>query len=421
MGRSRRDFLKKSVGLVSLSAVAPQLWVRDALAQGNGPSAVGRVLVVLQLGGGNDGMNTVVPYAQGAYYDARPTIGIAPADVVDLDGSVGLHPAMGPLVPLWEAGNMGVVLGAGYPEPNRSHFRSMDIWQTAVPVEVETTGWLGRYADLHLADEGELAAVNIGGSLPKSFNADRVVVPSVASLEAYQLLTDAAYPGDRTNQVNAYLATNTRAGAKGDEKALATTAVSAYTGSSELQTAAGGYTPRATYPNTRLGRDMNFAAQIVAAGVGSRVVYVSTGGYDTHADQPNRQQSLLADMSASVAAFLADLDGQGLGDRVSILAFSEFGRRVEENGSNGTDHGTAGPMFLFGAGITGGIYGEYPSLTSLDSNGDLVYTVDFRSVYADALERWLEVDSGEVLEGTFTPLGAYAKHSVPRSRGIPKG
>ena len=152
---------------------------------------------------------------------------------------------------------------------------------------------------------------------------------------------------------------------------------------------------------------MRFAAQVISAGVGTKVVYVSTGGYDTHANQPTQHANLLADMSNSVAAFLADMEGQGLGDRVSVLAFSEFGRRVNENGSDGTDHGTAAPMFLFGAGVVGGLHGDYPSLTSLDENGDLVHTVDFRSVYADALDRWLQVDSREVLQGTFPSLGVY--------------
>ena len=407
MSNSRRDFLKKSIGFVSLSAAAPHLWVRTALAQGGGPAAVGRVLVVLQLGGGNDGMNTVVPYGNGVYYDVRPTIGIAPGEVLDLNGSLGLHPSMAPLVPLWEAEKMAIVLGAGYPQPNRSHFRSMDIWHTAEPIEIETTGWLGRYADLHLADSGELAAINVGGSLPKSFNAEAVVVPSIVSLQSYDFQTDPDYPGDRANQIDAYLACNTRAGAKNDELAIASTSVAAYTGSSELQMAAGGYTPRATYPTSRLGADLRFAAQVITSGVGTKVVYVSTGGYDTHANQPTQQANLLGDMSESVAAFLTDLEGQGLGDRVAVLAFSEFGRRVNENGSNGTDHGTAAPMFLFGAGVVGGLHGEYPSLTSLDQNDDLIHTVDFRSVYADALDRWLQVDSREVLQGTYPSLGVF--------------
>lgn len=406
MGNSRRDFLKKSIGLVSLSAAAPHLWLRSAKANTEG-TGTERTLVVLQLDGGSDGLNAVVPYGIGAYYDARPTIGIAESDVLALTSTVGLHPSFASLLPYFESQNLAIVQGCGYPDPNRSHFRSREIWQTADPVEVDTTGWLGRYADEHLLDAGELAAINIGGSLPKSLNAAKIVVPSIVNLESYQLLTDPGYPGDSTNQVDTYLSCNTRANAIGDELALSMTARDAYEGSTQLQSSAGGYTPQATYPTSRLANDLKFAAQIITAGVGTRVVYLTTGGYDTHANQPNQHANLLADLSDSLAAFQADLVGQGVADRVATLVFSEFGRRVEENGSNGTDHGTAAPMFLLGSNVIGGLYGEYPSLTSLDSNGDLIFTVDFRSVYADAVETWLGVASHDILEGDFTPLGLF--------------
>jgi uncharacterized protein (DUF1501 family) len=407
MANSRRDFLKKSIGLVSLSTVAPHLWVRSASANAR-RTAIDRTLVVLQLDGGNDGLNTIVPYAQGAYYDARPTLGVAASDVIHLDSAVGLHPSLAPLKPLYDAQKLAIVQGAGYPDPNRSHFRSREIWQTADPIEVDATGWLGRYADAHLADGGELAAVNIGGSLPKSLNANTVVVPSIVSLQSYQFLTDPAYTGDAQNQVNCFLSVNDRPAATGDELALATNARDAYSGSTELQAAAGGYTPRATYPdNSRLAADLQFAAQIITAGVGARILYLTTGGYDTHANQSNDHPRLFADLAASLAAFQADIEGQGLADSVALLAFSEFGRRVEENGSDGTDHGTAGPMLLLGTEVAGGLHGVYPSLTSLDTNGDLVFTVDFREVYADALETWLGVESHDILEGDFTPAGVF--------------
>ena len=402
---NRRDFLKKSIGLVSLSASAP-LWLRSAVANAQGTSTA-RTLVVLQLGGGNDGLNTIVPYTSGPYHDARPTLGFDGGDVLPIDGALGFHASLAALQPFFTAEKLAVVNGCGYPQPNRSHFRSMDIWHTAEPVEIETTGWLGRYADLHLGDAGELAAINIGGQLPKSLNGEQAVVPSIVSLATYQLLTDPAYAGDAQNQINTYLSCNDRAAAAGNEKVLADTAGDAYTGSTQLQAATGDYTPRATYPDSRLATDLRFAAQIITAGVGTRIVYVSTGGYDTHANQPNEHADLLADMADSLAAFQTDIEGQGVADRVAVLAFSEFGRRVNENGSDGTDHGTAGPMFLLGTQVAGGLHGEYPSLTSLDSNGDLIHTVDFREVYADALQNWLGVDSQEVLEGTYTPVGVF--------------
>lgn len=404
MANSRRDFLKKGVGLASLSMAMPHLWLQSAVANARGTSTA-KTLVVVQLGGGNDGLNCVAPFTTGAYFDKRPTLALEPGEVLPISATHGFHPSMATLMPYFEAQNLAVVLGAGYPQPNRSHFRSMDIWHTAEPIDVEQIGWLGRYADLHLAGAGELSAINIGGTLPKSFNANEVVVPSISSLEAYQFLTDPAYAGDSTNQINAFLATNTRASATGDELALTGTAKAAYMGSTELQSAAGGYTPAATYPESRLGRDLQFAAQIILAGVGSRVIYVSTGGYDTHANQAADHAQLLLDFANSVTAFQSDITAQGAGDRVVVMAFSEFGRRVEENGSAGFDHGTAGPMFLLGTGIAGGIYGEQPSLSALDTNGDLIYTVDFRQVYADLLGTWLEVDAAEILDGQFTPLG----------------
>lgn len=406
MSNSRRDFLKKGVGLASLSVAMPHLWLQSAVANARGTSTA-KTLVVVQLGGGNDGLNCVSPFTTGAYFDKRPTLALQPAEVLQISATHGFHPSMATLLPYFQAQQLAVVLGAGYPQPNRSHFRSMDIWHTAEPIDVEQIGWLGRYADLHLADAGELSSINIGGTLPKSFNANQVVVPSISSLEAYQFLTDPAYAGDGANQVNTFLSTNTRTSATGDELALAGTAKAAYAGSTELQAAAGGYTPSATYPDSRLGADLQFAAQIILAGVGTRVIYVSTGGYDTHANQENTHANLLRDFSDSVAAFQADIVAQGAGDRVVVMAFSEFGRRVEENGSAGFDHGTAGPMFLLGTGIAGGIYGEQPSLSSLDTNGDLIYTVDFRTVYSDILATWLEVDAAQILDGEFTPLGAF--------------
>ena len=186
------------------------------------------------------------------------------------------------------------------------------------------------------------------------------------------------------------------------------TSTDAYTGSTELQASTGTYTPHATYPtNSRLANDLEFAAQIITAGVGTRILYLTTGGFDTHSGQTNDQRRLLADLSDSLLAFQTDIEGQGVGDRVSVLVFSEFGRRVEENGSDGTDHGTASITFLLGQGVSGGLYGVYPSLSSLDGNGDLIFTVDFREVYADAVETWLGVPSHDILEGDFSPVGIF--------------
>lgn len=405
MGNSRRDFLKKGVGLVALSATTP-LWFREAMARAQG-TGTEKTLVVVQMDGGNDGINTLVPFGQGAYYDVRPTIGIPEAQVLQVGSGVGLHPGMTSMKTLFDAQKVAIVQGVGYPTPNRSHFRSREIWQTADPTTIDATGWLGRYADANLADAGELAAINIGPTLPKSLAANRVVVPSIATLDLYQFRTDPVYAGDARNQVNCFLGVNARPSSQGDELAISTTSTDAYTGSTQLQSAAGGYSPRATYPTSALGRDLQFAAQIITAGVGTRVLYLTTGGFDTHSGQPDDQAKLLKNLSDGLLAFQSDLEAQGVADRVTTLVWSEFGRRVEENGSSGTDHGTASQTFVVGSNVKGGLYGQYPSLTSLDSNGDLIFDVDFRSVYADLVETWLGVPSHDILEGDFAKIGYF--------------
>jgi uncharacterized protein (DUF1501 family) len=408
MGNTRRDFLKKSVGLAGLSAVAPHLWVRSVLAKGRG-QVTDKVLVVVQLDGGNDGLNTIVPFAQGAYYDARPTLAIAESAVLKLDNVVGLNPSLVALQPLYQAQKLAIVQGVGYPMPNRSHFRSKEIWQTADPVDVDTTGWLGRYADEHLLSAGDLASVNIGSTLPKTLAGIRYSTPSIVSLQSYQFNTDPSYPGDENNQVTAFKGVNARPAATGNEDVLADTATDAFDGSEELQGAAGGYTPMATYPDSPFARDLQFASQIITAGVGTRVVYTATGGFDTHANEDTEHPVLMQRIAEGLAAFQTDIEAHGLGDKVAVLVFSEFGRRVEENGSAGTDHGTCTPVFLMGTGVAGGLYGESPNCapTALDGNGDLVFTVDFRTIYADVLQNWLGVESQEILGGSFTPVGAF--------------
>jgi uncharacterized protein (DUF1501 family) len=367
------------------------------------------VLVVVQLDGGNDGLNTLVPFAQGAYYDARPALAIPEADVLEIDNAVGLHPSLAALMPLYQAQKLAIVQSVGYPMPNRSHFRSKEIWQTAEPVDVDTTGWLGRYADEHLTGAGDLAAINIGGTLPKTLAGNRYNTPSIANLQSYQFVTDPSYPGDENNQVTAFKGINARPTATGHEDALADTATGAFDGSEELQGAAGGYTPLAAYPDSAFARDLQFASQIITAGVGTRVIYTTTGGYDTHANQDVEHPVLLQRLAEGLAAFQADVEAHGLADKVAVLAFSEFGRRVNENGSSGTDHGTCGPVFLLGTGIAGGLYGATPNCapTALDANGDLVFSVDFRTIYADVLQNWMGVDSQEILDGSFTPVGAF--------------
>jgi uncharacterized protein (DUF1501 family) len=373
-----------------------------ALAQAPLASGDDRVLVIVNLQGGNDGLNAVVPFGMPAYYKYRPTLAVPQNDVLRIDDQIGLNPALAPLKAMYDRGNVAIVHGVGYPQPDFSHFRSTEIWQTAAPGRYESTGWLGRYLDAaKLPSENLFNAVAIADVLPEALVADRTDVAAIAQLDGYGLQSDrnkavgrAAFHdvvGDNDLPFHSpYLAQ------------VAQIEDHAQRGAEELPQLVAGYVPVAPYPATPIGRSLALAAQIVGTKLGTRVIYVQLGSFDTHTFQKPTQDRLLADFASAIAAFYTDLAAHGNDGRVLTMTFSEFGRRVAENASRGTDHGTAAPAFVIGA-VKGGMYGTHPSLDDLD-NGNLRYTTDFRSVYATVLEKWLNRPASGLLGGNFAQL-----------------
>ena len=399
MKRSR--FLLGSVAGLTVAANTDSLFAR-ALAAAPLPGLPGddRVLVVINLQGGNDGLNTVVPHGMEQYYRYRPTLAVPRGDVRQIDRNVGLNPALRSLKGMFDAGKVAIVQGAGYPQPDHSHFRSTEIWQTAAPDRIERTGWLGRYLDSAGMPENNLFnAVALAQVMPEAFVARKVDVPAIGAFRGYGLSSD------KQASTKAAFASLVR-----DERVpfdspylgrVAEIEDHAQRGSQELPSLIGGYKTTAAYPATGIGRSLALAAQMIGSRLGTRVIYVQHGSFDTHAAQRGTQDRLLQELSDGLKAFYDDLAEHGNDTRTLTMTFSEFGRRVAENASRGTDHGEASPMFVVGGGVRGGLFGAHPSLDELD-NGDVVYTVDFRSVYATILEKWMGRPSREILAGEFS-------------------
>ena len=403
MKRSR--FVLGGCAGLTLAANAEHLFAR-ALAGpilASGPAAGNdRVLVVINMQGGNDGLNTVVPFASPAYYRYRPGIGIAPNDVLRIDNAVGFNPALAPLKAMYDKGLVAIVQGAGYPSPDHSHFRSTEIWQTAVPESYATTGWLGRYLDsAELPADNLFNAVAVAPVLPEALISHSIDVPAIDALRGYDLASDrnrdqraafASFASDtRVPFTSPFLAS------------VAEIEDHAERGAAELPKLVGGYKTDAGYPATPLGRSLALAAQIIGSGLGTRVLYVQHGSFDTHVSQKPVQDRLLGELAAGIAAFYADLAAHGNDKRTLTMTFSEFGRRVAENANRGTDHGEAAPMFVVGGNVRGGLYGTHPSLDHLE-NGDATFTVDFRSVYATVIEKWFARSAQSVIAGRFPTL-----------------
>ena len=404
----RFNFLAGGCAGLSIAANSGHLFARALAAPAlSAPGIAGdRVLVVINLQGGNDGLNSVVPFADPAYYRFRPTIGIAPNDVLRIDAAVGLNPALAPLKALYDRGMVAVVQGAGYPNPDHSHFRSTEIWQTAVPETYASTGWLGRYLDgSDLPENNLFNAVALAPVLPELLATLRIDVPAIDTLRNYGLLSDrdrgerAAFAGvtsdTRMPFTSPYLAT------------VAEIEDHAERGAAELPQLVRGYTTSANYPATPLGRSLALAAQIIGSKLGTRVLYVQHGSFDTHVSQKPVQDRLLRELGDGLAAFYTDLAAHGNDKRTLTMTFSEFGRRVAENANRGTDHGEAAPMFVIGGNVRGGLYGSHPTLDRLD-NGDATFTVDFRSVYATLIEKWFDRPVQGVISGTFATLPLFA-------------
>ncbi|HEY6327216.1 MAG TPA: DUF1501 domain-containing protein [Candidatus Cybelea sp.] len=404
----RRNFLLATASGLAIVANPEHVFAK-ALAHAPLPGLPGsqdRCLVIVNLAGGNDGLNCVVPHGDAQYYRLRPALAIARNDVLAIDANVGLNPGMRSLKALYDKGMVAIVQGVGYPNPDLSHFRSTEIWQTAAPARYEHTGWLGRYFDeAALSRDNLFKGVAVSQVLPELMVSDRTDIPAIPALAQYTLVADRNVVAGRAFTAEArdrhlpfespYLAH------------VMEIEGNAQRSSEELPRLVAGYTTKASYPATPLGRSLALAAQIVGSNLGTKAIYVEHGSFDTHVNQVAIQNRLLTQFSDAIAAFYDDLAAHGDERRVLTLTFSEFGRRIEENGSRGTDHGEASPLFLIGGGVKGGLYGALPDLSSTNM-GNVRYTVDFRSVYATVLERWLGRPSTTVLGGAFQKLPVLA-------------
>ncbi|MFI5266527.1 MAG: DUF1501 domain-containing protein [Chloroflexota bacterium] len=396
---TRRSFLKGAAIVAASGSFAPSFLTRTAytaLAAGNNQ------LVVIQFSGGNDGINTVIPYGTPQYAQSRPTLAVGQDQVLALDSNVGLHPNLKALKALFDQKQLAVVQGVGYPNPNRSHFQSMQIWQTASPDNSQQTGWLGRYDETNLQGQ-RLGALNFGEQLPRTFWTDHTVVPSIGSLNNYQFLTDPKAPDDKQAQIDAINKIFNNPVGRDAADFFRQSAVDAFQTAADLKTAVAGTKSAVQYPGTALGRQLQLVGQLIGSKLGTRIYYVSMGGFDTHSGEKNTHDRLMQQFNDGLDAFVKDLQAQGTFGSTAIMTFSEFGRRVKENGSGGTDHGTAEPVFLLGGGLQGGLYGSYPSMSDLDV-GDLKFTTDFRSVYGTIVSDWLGADPGPVVGGSFPKL-----------------
>ena len=431
---TRRAFLQHSTLLASAALTVPAFIQSSAHAMPKaelGLSSIAgvnedNILVIVQLSGGNDGLNTVVPYRDDAYYRLRPSIGIRPDNLHILSRSggngaidLGLNNAMTGIRELYDEGRCAIIQGVGYPNPNRSHFASMDIWHTG---ELSGTGdgWIGRYIDAQCCGYGKGESGRPDGSMDEINRTDppiaigkesplilsgRSMMP--VSFESADLFSWAGkkYSEDIVEEHRALTdMINQRIEHEKDSNNafLLRTAMDARVSSEAIRQAVSAK-PLVNYPGNQLAQQLSMIGAMIRAGLKTRVYYASIGGFDTHANQPGSHARLLGQFSDAVRAFQKDLQAQGNEGRVLTMAFSEFGRRVGQNASNGTDHGTAAPVFMFGSKVKGGFHSRHPSLTSLDS-GDLKYTADFRSVYAEVLDSWLSTKSEDVLDGRFRHL-----------------
>ncbi|MHB8718358.1 MAG: DUF1501 domain-containing protein [Candidatus Dormibacteria bacterium] len=402
---TRRDFLAASLASFASGVVVPPAFAKGVFAATTDGTHNDRVLVVLQMAGGNDGLNTVVPYGDPAYLAARASIGVKPEDVLHLDGQVGLNSALGGIKSLFDAGQVAVVRGVGYDNPTYSHFENLYVWEYADPARQQTDGWLGKLLAAQLDSQGHpLTACALGeSSTPSEMRDPTATVSVIPSVDAYRVRGGAAA---EATAPALYQHTPGIYGALFDT-ALGT----AESGIATLSRGSSSYTPAVPYgvkgaaatPNS-LGSALQLTAQMIATEPSVKLCHVVLGGWDTHQDQVARQTALLTELDAAVTAFMKDLAAHNQQDRVVLMTWSEFGRRITENASGGTDHGAAGPMFIIGAPVRGGLVGEQPSLTSTIDGGNLKYTVDFRSVYQSLIRDWLQGDPSAVLTASYPEL-----------------
>jgi len=404
--QNRREFLRTTAGALAAAPMFPHLLLKPALAQHANTTGADTqpILVVIQLAGGNDGLNTIVPYGSNLYYAGRPNIAVPAKSVLPIDSTVGFNPNLKGMKALFDLGKVAIIENAGYANPSRSHFQGTTIWETGDPLGQMGTGWLGRYLDQTASgNDNPLAAIAIGSSLPQTLVSQRAPVTAIESVDSFKFLIN------RTNEQAILNAYQRMYGATVEDLPrymgiVRSAGSDAEQGVKDLESIQLNYKPSVTYPTNPLGRELQLAAQIITSGIGTRVFHLSLGGFDDHVAEVYTHANLMKYLGDSVLAFYQDLQAHGKSDQVTMVTFSEFGRRVKENAGRGTDHGTAAPMFVVGGKVKGGLYGGDPSLTKLDQNGDLIYDIDFRSVYGTILDSWLGASSTDILGGTFERL-----------------
>lgn len=430
--RTRREFLKTSLIGGATAATIPSFLaatiqslhakeLNSATQAATGKD--GKILVVVQLAGGNDGLNTVVPVSNDFYYKARKELAIDRKEALKLTDEFGLHPSLTGLKSLYDEGSLAIVQGVGYPNPNRSHFRSTEIWATASDWNKnESYGWIGRYFDNTCAGCPAEVGVALGNVTPQAFLSKDPRGVTFSTPEQYRLLggSFSATGDDPEDEMFRDLNAMERNGGStigglgaarkpkdGESPVdfLQRTALDAQVSSDKIRAIASKYTNKATYGAGRLGQQLQLVAKLIGGGMPTQIYYVSLGGFDTHANQLSTHERLMTDLGSSLKAFQTDMAAQGNWDRVTVMTFSEFGRRVGENANGGTDHGTAAPLFLTGGGIKAGFHGAMPSLNPKDlDRGDLKFTTDFRSVYSTVIEKRLGLDSAPALGRKFPTL-----------------
>jgi uncharacterized protein (DUF1501 family) len=433
---TRRQFLRTSALGAAASWTLPvflekTFFALNAMAADSLTQTVtgkdGTILVVLQMAGGNDGLNMVVPFADDVYHKARPKLGLSADKILKLNDYAGLNGKMTGLKALFDDGHLGVIQGVGYPNPNRSHFRSTEIWQTASDADRNAAeGWLGRYFDNCCAGADPTVGVAIGGEMPQAFAAKNPTGVTFSRPDQFRFRSSEPGNGKMSQeefffrQLNDPSSVDAPPAGAADGASIAAlsgrnksdvgtldflqrTSLDAQLSSDKILAIARKYQSTVTYPQGQLAASLSIIARMIAGGLPTRVYYASQGGFDTHAGQIYTHDRLLGELDAALTAFATDLKQQGNFKRVLLMTFSEFGRRVAENANNGTDHGAAAPMFIMGGAVKPGMFGKYPSLTDLD-HGDLKFSTDFRSVYGTVLDNWLKAPSQVVLGRKFPSL-----------------
>jgi uncharacterized protein (DUF1501 family) len=413
---SRRDFVRGGVALVSIGTTANSLLKGTIAFAAQHPGDVsvpnnGKILIVVQLAGGNDGLNTVIPIGDSTYHSVRKEIGFTDEEILPLESGLGLAPQLTGVKGLWDAGKLAIVRGVGYPSQNYSHFKSMAIWEAGDPDLKLDNGWLGRTLDqMESRSHDPFLGFNIGGSTPPELRSANVSIPSVQNIGDYgfqkagKLMDSAGDPRTATlMKLYEQYPSQSPYGVL-----LETTAASAVSSSEQLSQVAATYKSAVAYPKTSFAAGLSVLAEAVVGNLGMRVGHITLGGFDTHSREIVEHARLMTQLDQGLTAFYQDLAGHGKAGDVIVLTWSEFGRRVQENANGGTDHGSASMMFVLGDGVKKGLYGDQPDLTKLIDNGNLSFTTDFRSVYATVIDSWLGVPSAALLGQQWPLLGFVA-------------